>query len=125
MNKKTRVYNTDYHGSQYRFEEKRGSIGIYVNGDYWGSPQGERFIRALLDDIEELGAEVIALREQAGLSTSSHLYRGIESLIGKLEAEKEPVCKGCQNKIGTLFGHPSGYCYTCYRKIKDAGGNPD
>ena len=30
------------------------NIEIYINGTKWGSPQGERFIIALLDDIKKI-----------------------------------------------------------------------
>ena len=29
------------------------NVEIYINGTKWGSPQGERFIIALLDDIKK------------------------------------------------------------------------
>ena len=30
------------------------NVEIYINGVKWGSPQGERFIIALLDDIKKI-----------------------------------------------------------------------
>ena len=30
------------------------NVEIYINGTKWGSPQGERFIIALLDDIKKI-----------------------------------------------------------------------
>lgn len=47
------IYETDYNGSRYSFEEVGTYIKVYVNGEAWGVPQGERFIKALIEDIKK------------------------------------------------------------------------
>lgn len=53
-----KVYETTTeNGSKIRFvyEDKPYShVEIYRNDEYWGSPQGDIFIKALLKDIEKL-----------------------------------------------------------------------
>ena len=42
-------------GTKVRFEyedKKYSLVGIYVNDEYWGIPQGSRFIKQLLKDLE-------------------------------------------------------------------------
>jgi hypothetical protein len=41
-------------GSLYEYHVEGNRVSIATNGNYWGCPQGERFIRALLNDIDKL-----------------------------------------------------------------------
>lgn len=38
-------------GRKYGYVIKGNSVAVYVNDELWGSPQGERFIIALLDEL--------------------------------------------------------------------------
>ena len=51
--KETIIYETVAPGgATYRYEYSGNYVSIYVNGKLWGSPQGDRFILALLRDIQ-------------------------------------------------------------------------
>lgn len=41
-------------GSTFRFVDDGQWVTVYVNGKKWGTPDGNRFIRALLNDIQKL-----------------------------------------------------------------------
>jgi hypothetical protein len=56
---------TSENGSKYDYKVKNRQVGISVNGEYWGSPQGDRFIIALLNDIKRLKVEIEGLEEDA------------------------------------------------------------
>lgn len=55
-------YKTTHRGAEieYYYDERR--VSIHRNGEFWGSPQGERFVVALLEDIEKYRKEISALR---------------------------------------------------------------
>lgn len=52
-----KIYETMLpHGTKVRFEyeeENYSLVKIYVDGEYWGTPQGSRFVKQLLVDLEE------------------------------------------------------------------------
>ena len=45
---------TTKNGTRYGFVEKNSNVIVYVNDKEWGVPQGNRFIKALLNDIKNL-----------------------------------------------------------------------
>lgn len=49
------IYETvAQNGSKYSFVDTGSWIVVYVNGKEWGSPQGDRFLRAVINDINAL-----------------------------------------------------------------------
>lgn len=42
------------HGNKYGFVVNRNQVEVYINDERWGSPQGDRFILALINDIKKL-----------------------------------------------------------------------
>ncbi|WP_425203692.1 hypothetical protein [Priestia megaterium] len=51
-------YKTKYGKSEYEYDDDGSCVVITVNGKVWGSPQGDRFFRALLKDIQDFKAEI-------------------------------------------------------------------
>jgi hypothetical protein len=56
---KETIYQTTFNGEKIEYLQQqskygRSPIGITVDGKVWGSPQGDRFFEALLNDIREL-----------------------------------------------------------------------
>lgn len=46
---------TSYHnGNKYRFVDNGSHVIVYVNDEKWGVPQGDIFLRVLMQDIKEL-----------------------------------------------------------------------
>lgn len=52
-----KTYNTDHNGTDLTYQYEGNRVSIVRNGEYWGSPQGERYVVALLKDIEKLQEE--------------------------------------------------------------------
>lgn len=45
------IYETTYNNHKYKFEESGNFVKVYIDGEYWGVPQGDRFLKILLKDI--------------------------------------------------------------------------
>lgn len=56
-------YKTTHNGKVYEYSKRYGEyggsspIGITIDGKVWGSPQGDRFFLALINDIQMLTKE--------------------------------------------------------------------
>ncbi|MFK7678727.1 hypothetical protein ACI3ER_11855 [Bacillus sp. Wb] len=74
-------YKTKYGKSEYDYDDDGSCVVITVNGKEWGSPQGDRFFRALLKDIQDLKEENKML--QGRVDTYAGKY--IETLISNIE----------------------------------------
>lgn len=74
------AYETEYNGKIITFKDGN-FIDIYVNGERWGSPQGDRFFRALLQDIEQLKKE----NDKLKVSNNKIAENWIDTLISYLE----------------------------------------
>jgi hypothetical protein len=57
-------YETNYRDSTYKFVDTGSWIVVYVNGEKWGVPQGDKFLRALLKDIKEHQEELEGWRNE-------------------------------------------------------------
>lgn len=71
-------YKTKYGKSEYEYNDDGNCVFITVNGKEWGSPQGDRFFRALLKDIKDLKEENEQWKD---------INRKFISLYGKLQEE--------------------------------------
>ncbi|MED2737721.1 hypothetical protein [Bacillus toyonensis] len=59
-----RKYVTEYNGTNFEYSLEGSFVSITRNGKFWGVPQGDRFFRALLADIEILLQENALLQEK-------------------------------------------------------------
>lgn len=57
-------YVTEYNGTSFEYSIGGSFVSITRNGKYWGVPQGDRFFRALLADIEILLQENSLLKKK-------------------------------------------------------------
>lgn len=44
----------EYVTGRYKFVDENGWVNVYRSGEYWGVPQGDKFLRVLLKDIKKL-----------------------------------------------------------------------
>ena len=66
MNKEPIHYETvSDSGLTYTFNYNGSHVSVDVNGKLWGVPQGERFLLALLRDIQELHKESMTNNQKA------------------------------------------------------------
>lgn len=65
----------EYESGKYKFVDTGSHVVVYRNGEKWGVPQGDKFLRVLLQDIQKLG-EVIEDRT----GDIVHLYEENEKL---------------------------------------------
>jgi hypothetical protein len=70
-----KIYDTTHNGTRIRYQYKDNRVSIIRNDEYWGSPQGERFVVALLEDIEKLQKENNKLKEALEIVESEYWKR--------------------------------------------------
>ncbi|WP_088363796.1 hypothetical protein [Bacillus cereus] len=76
-------YVTKYNGTEIEYNLGKSFVSITRNGKLWGVPQGDRFFRALLADIEILQQDIALQKEnQNGQSYEKQIVSVDESSKG-------------------------------------------
>ena len=94
-------YETQYGESTYKFVEEGGWVSLYVNDKMWGASDGDRFIKALLQDIRELEM----------LVKNKNIEKLDENECGEPATDKseEDVVYVVQGRSGIVFSATSNY----------------
>lgn len=74
----------DYQSGKYKFVDENGWITVFKDEEKWGTPQGDRFLRILLQDINKLESKINHIsklvKEDSGLKTEE-VIREIKSIV--------------------------------------------